>query len=276
MLSLEENRITELYVWVDDSLPKMLPKPGVGRPSLLSDGEILTVLLWNAMVLRQKTLKDIHRTMKVYHHKDFPVFPKYSAFVSHCHKLIPTLHFLLQGLLENTAPLRILDSTMLPVCKLVRAHTHKVAAGMADFGKNWQGWHYGFKLHASITPRNTLSAIVLTPASFYDAQAMPKLLNKHARLAVGDTLYGASVMRKNVWEEYGTIVIAPPHPKQKKKIAASWQLFLLEMRPKIESVFDYLKEHMHLVSSFPRSVSGYILHYLRILLGYQLLALASS
>lgn len=276
MLSLEENRITELYVWVDDSLQKTLAKPGVGRPSLLSDSEMLTVLLWNVMMLRQKTLKDIHRTMKVYHSKDFPVFPCYSAFVEHCHKLIPNLYFLLQSLLEDTAPLRILDSTMLPVCKLIRSDSHRVAMGIADFGKNWQGWHFGFKLHASITPKNTLCAVVLTPASFYDAQAMSKLLNEHARLAVGDTLYGASVMRKKIWEEYGTIVIAPPHPKQKKKIAAFWQLFLLEMRPKIESVWDYLKEHMHLVSSFPRSISGYILHYLRILLGYQLLALASS
>ncbi|MBI2415167.1 MAG: IS982 family transposase [Candidatus Kerfeldbacteria bacterium] len=275
MLSLEQNHITELYVWVDDSLPKTLGKPGAGRPSLLSDSEILTVLLWNAMLLRQKNLKDIHRTMRLYHFKDFPIFPQYSAFVSHCHKLIPMLHFLLQSLLEDTAPLRILDSTMLPVCKLIRADSHKVALGVADFGKNWQGWHFGFKLHASITPKNTLSAVVLTPASFYDAQAMPKLLNKHARLAVGDTLYGASVMGKKIWEEYGTIVIAPPHPKQKKKIATFWQIFLLEMRPKIESVWDYLKEHMHLISSFPRSVSGYILHYLRILLGYQLLALSS-
>lgn len=47
------------------------------------------------------------------------------------------------------------------------------------------------------------------------------------------------------------------------------QFLLLNMRSKIESTFDYLKEHMHLVSSFPRSVNGYAVHYLRTLLGYQ-------
>jgi hypothetical protein len=44
------------------------------------------------------------------------------------------------------------------------------------------------------------------------------------------------------------------------------------MRQKIEGVFDYLKQYLHLQSSVPRSMQGYALHYLRILLGYQLLA----
>lgn len=52
-----------------------------------------------------------------------------------------------------------------------------------------------------------------------------------------------------------------------------WQHWLLKTRTKIESVFDYLKEHLHLVSSFPRSVPGYFFHCLRILSGYQVLAL---
>lgn len=63
-------------------------------------------------------------------------------------------------------------------------------------------------------------------------------------------------MRKRIWDRYSTIVIAPPHPKQTKKIAAPWQIELLNVRSKIESVFDYLKEYLHLVSSFPRSMNG--------------------
>ena len=48
------------------------------------------------------------------------------------------------------------------------------------------------------------------------------------------------------------------------------QHLLLMFRPKIEAMFDYLKEHMHLVSSFPRSVEGYFAHYVRVLLSYQM------
>ena len=81
-------------------------------------------------------------------------------------------------------------------------------------------------------------------------------------------------MRNRMWRRYGTVIIAPPHPKQKKKIAVPWQISLLNIRSKIESVFDYLKEHMNLVTSFARSVNGYLLHYVRILLGYQIMALS--
>jgi len=33
---------------------------------------------------------------------------------------------------------------------------------------------------------------------------------------VGDTLYRARVMRGKIWRIYGTVIIAPPHPTQKK------------------------------------------------------------
>jgi hypothetical protein len=56
-----------------------------------------------------------------------------------------------------------------------------------------------------------------------------------------------------------------------EKLLAGWQLLLLRARPKIESVFDYLKNHLGLVTSFPRSAAGYLFHYLRILLAYQLM-----
>lgn len=184
------------------------------------------------------------------------------------------MFFLLKLLLERESPIIFMDSTMVPVCKLKRAGSHKVAKRLAAFGKNHQGWHYGFKLHASISQRATLSAIALTPANIHDAQMMPKLVNEHTKIGVGDSHYGAKVMGRILFEEYGTIFFAPPHWKQRKKVATPFQNELLSERSKIESVFDYLKEHLHLVSSFPRSVFGYLVHYVRILLGYQILALS--
>jgi len=159
---------------------------------------------------------------------------------------------------------------MLPVCKPIRADRHKVARGVAQFGKNWQGWHYGFKLHAAIDSKNRLSAIVFTPASEHDNQHMEKLINDHTKILVGDSHYGGSVMRRRLWKKYKTIVIAPPHHTQKKKLSTDWQIKLLQLRPKIEATFGKLKEHHFLVTSFPRSIKGYFVHYLRCLLGYQM------
>ena len=269
-LFLHAHHIVDLYCWVADLVPYTPNR--TGRPAMLTAPEIITILVWNAVVLKQKTLKDLHGFLRIYHADDFHL-PKYAGFVAACHRALPEVYELLQHLLSDREPVRLMDATMLPVCSLHRADEHKVAQRLARFGKNWQGWHYGFKLHASIALDGRLCGIALTGANIYDAQMMPNILSEHCRLACGDTLYGARVMNRIIRAKYGTVVIAPPHWKQKKKIAAPWQLAFLSSRSKIESVYDYLKQHLHLVSSFPRSVNGYILHYLRVLLGYQIMAL---
>lgn len=271
-LLLQSQHITDLYCLVDDLVPEEERK--TGRPALLSQNEVITILAWNAFALRQKTLKDLHRSIRLYHAGDFQV-PAYTTFVTACHRALPAAFALLTLLLDDTAPVRLMDATMLPVCKLHRADSYKTARNLTAFGKNWQGFHYGFKLHASIAPDGVLSGLALTAANVYDAQAMLAILNEHCRVAVGDTLYGARVMGKKVKEAYGTVIIAPPWPKQRKKVATDWQIKLLDWRSKIESVFDFLKEHLHLVSSFPRSRGGYLLHYVRVLLGYQMMAVLS-
>lgn len=272
MLCLQEHHIIDLYCFVDD-IVKNIPKTKGGRPNLLKNSEIITILIWNVLTVQQKNIKQIHKWLKLYHYKDFPKIPKYSAFVEHCHRMIPIIINLLEQILCFQEPLRIVDSTMLEVCKLVRANSHKVTKGLAQFGKNHQGWHFGFKLHASIDLKGRFCGLAFTGANVYDAQVLPKILNNHTKIVVGDGTYGASVMRKFLWETLGTIIITPPHPKQNKKILVGWQGLLLKIRPKIESFFDYLKEHLMLVSSFPRSFKGFLFHYLRIILGYQILAI---
>lgn len=271
MLSLQPHHIIDLYVWVDD-LVKQKPR-GPGRPVILSDSEVLTALVWNVLAMQQCTLKQVYEWMRLEHSNDFPRRPGYAGFVAHCHRLLPVFVHLLSHLLSDHAPFRFVDSTMLPVCALVRADHHKTCKNIAKFGKNHQGWHFGFKLHASVNPKGQLCGLVLTPANIHDAQMLPWITNAHTKVAVGDTAYNARVMREHLWERRGTFVLAPPHPKQKTKLLAPWQHLLLKARPKIESVFDVLKQHLRLVSSFPRSVNGYLLHYLRILLGYQIQAL---
>lgn len=273
MLSLEAHHISLLHDWVASRIPKQI-HPNGGRPTVLSDSDLVTILIWNTLVLNQKTLKGLWRCTAVHLTADFPRLPSYPAFVAHCHRVLPHLQALLQELLCDS-PVRLVDSTMLPVCRIHRADRHKVARNVASFGKNHQGWHYGFKLHAAVTLDGKLCSAFFTPASEYDAQVLPELVDRRTRLVVGDTLYGAHIMVEETRKKApALIVLSPPFPKQKPKIVARWQKVLLDWRSKIESVFDQLKEHLHLVSSFPRSINGYLLHYLSILLGYQILALS--
>lgn len=165
---------------------------------------------------------------------------------------------------------------MLPVCKLVRRKWHRVARGLAHTGHNWQGEHYGFKLHASIDNDGVLCAFAFTAANVHDSRAIPVLVNEHTRIAVGDSGYRSQPLHRKVRRVFGTFILTPPHYKQKKQLMTESQRKLLRRRPKIETVFDYLKQHLHLQTSFPRSVQGYALHYTRVLLGYQLLCLGGS
>jgi transposase len=267
MRTLQKQHIVDLFVWVDDSLPKQIQ---IGRPSVLRDSELLTILIWDELCEPHKNLSSVYAWIEREYGDCFPRLPQYQNFVAHVHRLLPQMIWLLQSLLVSNAPLRFADSTMLPVCKAIRADRHKVARGIAQFGKNWQGWHYGFKLHAAIDQNNRLVAVVFTPANEHDNQVMERLVNSHTSILVGDSHYGGSVMRKRLWKRYRTVVIAPPHHTQRKKVATDWQMLLLPLRPKIEAAFGKLKEQRFLVTSFPRSVQGYFTHYVRTLLGYQM------
>ncbi len=263
--------MVDLFCWVDDHIEKC---PRNGRPSVLSETEIITLLLWNTIAVGQKTLVSLHRHARLHLRQEFPRLPAYQNFVAHCHRVLPQLWQLLDALCVNS-PIRLVDSTMLPVCKLHRVNQHKVAKDAAAFGYNHQGAHYGFKLHTSVSLDGVLCAFHFTSADTYDGQVLPELVDRQTQLAIGDRHYGGKVMRQHVHETYGTTVLTPPLQKQQRKMMTAWQQVLLDWRTKIESVYDRLKEHLHLVSSFPRSINGYLLHYVRILLGYQILALTA-
>ena len=276
MLFLQSHHIADLYVWIDDLLPERIRNPHGGRPSALSDGELLTLLVWNTLIIRQKTIKDLHAWAMMYHRQDFPCLPNYNAFLNHCHRVMPVCVALLNQLLSKESSIEIVDSTMLPVCKHKRADEHKVAKTLANFGKNWQGWHYGFKLHVTVDLQGKLCAVVFTEANTFDGKIAPSLVHELTRIVVGDGSYNGKKLRDELWHDKGIFMLAPPHPAHRKIVAAPWQNFLLSKRSKIETVFDYLKEHLHLVTSFPRSIKGYFMHYVRILLGYQILCLAQT
>lgn len=271
MRVLHSHHILPLFVWIDDALAASIPQARRGRKATLRDSEVVTILAFNLLTVQQQTLRQIYDWVRQYHGSDFPQLPNYQNFLKHCHRIYPLLRRLLCSLLESKASLRFMDATMLPVCKLVRRRWHRVARGVAHTGHNWQGEHYGFKLHASIDNDGKLCAVAFSGANIHDSRAIPVLVNEHTKIAVGDSGYRSVPLHRKVKRAFGTFILTPVHYKQQKQLMTESQRKLLRRRPKIETVFDYLKEHLHLVSSFPRSVQGYALHYVRILFGYQLL-----
>lgn len=82
---LQKHHIVDIFVWVDDSLPKPLPATTNkgGRPPALTTSETVTILLFSSLTAPQKLLKGVWRWAKTNHADDFSL-PCYSKFVKHC------------------------------------------------------------------------------------------------------------------------------------------------------------------------------------------------
>jgi hypothetical protein len=51
-------------------------------------------------------------------------------------------------------------------------------------------------------------------------------------------------------------------------MASFLDICLLNLRPRIETLFSILKERLGLITSLPRSINGYIAHYIYVIFGY--------
>jgi len=270
MKAICKDNIINLFVWLDDYL-KLESKQIIkrGRPSVSSDSDVLTILIWSSLTEGHQRLTDIYAWIQREYQGYFRL-ATYKNFCQHVHRLLPQIYQVLNIILNQSSKLRFADSTMLPVCRQIRANRHKTAGSLASWGKNASGWHFGFKLHLSINSDKQLCALFFSGAHCHDNSVMENLINWFTKILVGDSHDGGSVQRKYLFKKYGLKIIAPPHFSQKTKLMTLEDRQLLRERSKIEAVFGILKQKFSLVTSYPRSIRGYLVHYLRVLLGYQM------
>lgn len=113
MSAIQKHHIVDLYVLVDNLIEQPVRR---GHKPVLRDSELLTILIWDGLNEPHKTLKATYNWINRDYVDCFPKMPRYQKFVAHCHRILPTLIWLLQSTLVSSAPLVFADSTMLPVC----------------------------------------------------------------------------------------------------------------------------------------------------------------
>lgn len=74
MQALQKQHIVDVFVWVDDNLPKQIQ---TGRPSALSDSELLTVLVWDGLTEPHKNLSSLYDWIAQEYQDCFPKLPIY-------------------------------------------------------------------------------------------------------------------------------------------------------------------------------------------------------
>lgn len=170
------------------------------------------------------------------------------------------LALILKANKKNAHLIKHTDSTDLPVCLNKNAKYHKTMQGFADWGKTGKGWFYGLKLHLTTDLRKKILSIQFTSGNTHDASMFVKLNKGLYGVFVADAAYAGDKLATEFYEEYKRILFAKPR-KNMKKLMTVWQDFLYQTRMMIEINFKNVKQLYGLVTSFPRSVNGYLAHY---------------
>jgi hypothetical protein len=162
------------------------------------------------------------------------------------------------------------DGTKIEVCKIYREKRCKIMKRLATKSKSTTGWWYGLKLHTICDKSGNLMKIRITTATKGEREILSTFLDElHNSIIVGDAGYVSSELELKANKNNNILLTAKR--KNMKTIAGDWQNKAMNKRSRIETVFDVLKERYNLVTSLPRSINGYLAHYIRCLFGYVIL-----
>jgi Transposase DDE domain len=265
--------LVKTFCFVDDFFSCISISNGKGgRPSVLSVSEMVTICLLG-QVYEIPCMKRLYELVKDCFTCDFKL-PNYQNFVRGMNDMSRYLLLFINSLLSlrNTTDgdVCFVDGTKIEVCKIYREKRHKTMKVLATKSKSTTGWWYGLKLHTICDRNGNFMKLRITTATVGEREILSSFMDElHDSIIVGDAGYVSSELDTKANQNNNILLTAKR--KNMKTIAETWQNKAMSMRSRIETVFDLLKERYNLVTSLPRSVSGYLAHYVRCLFGYMVL-----
>jgi hypothetical protein len=244
----------------------------ISRPSILCISEIVTITLIG-QVYEISCLKRLYELVRDRFSLDFSL-PTYRNFVVAMNYgsqyMVIFMNTLLKSRNTTSGEVCFVDGTKIEVCKIYREKRHKTMKLLATKSKSTTGWWYGLKLHVICDKNGNLMKLRITTATHGEREVLNTFLDElHDSIIVGDAGYLSRELDLKAHKNNNILLTAKR--KNMKTMAEQWQNNAMNMRSRIETVFDVLKERYGLVTSLPRSVSGYLAHYMRCLFGYMVL-----
>jgi hypothetical protein len=161
-----------------------------------------------------------------------------------------------------------IDSTTLPVCKLIRSSKHKTMYQFAEYSKGTMGWYYGLKLHVVCDYSNNRSLyITITNAKLDDRQVLKHVMETKnffyntGTMFVADKGYQAKWLEEVAKETGNYLLTGKKKSKNMSILASQFDIWLLHNRAKIETFFSNLKLNNFITSTRSRSPLGYLFTY---------------
>jgi hypothetical protein len=195
----------------------------------------------------------------------------YQKFVDAINRVAPYLARIIAALLSlartNPHLIKFTDATDIPVCLNKNGKHHKTMRGLAAWSKTGKGSFFGLKLHLSGDLDGRVLALRFTPGNADDRGVFKKMNRKLKGLFVADAGYVSKELERDFFQEGERMLITATR-KNMKKIATAMHIMLLNLRMRVEIHFRVLKLCYGLVTSFPRSIDGYLAHYLSSISAY--------
>ena len=195
----------------------------------------------------------------------------YQKFSNALNRIAPYLARITAALLllarENAHPIKFTDATDIPVCLNKNARHHKTMQGLAGWSKTGKGSFYGLKLHLSADVQGRVLALKFTPGNSDDRSVFKRMNKKLRGLFIADAGYVSKDLERDFFIEHERMLITATR-KNMRKIATAAHIAFLNLRMRVEVHFRVLKLCYGLITSFPRSIDGYLAHYLSSICAY--------
>lgn len=227
-----------------------------GRKPLLTNSEIVTAVIFKQRqnIATKKSLYEILEPLC-----------SYNRFVVALNRagtyLVRIITVIVEHLRKEAHLIKFSDSTELSVCLLKNSKNHRTMRGLGAMSKSSKGWFYGLKLHLSADVEGRVLALKLTPGNSDDRVIFRKMNAKLRGLFGADAGYISKELERDFFIP-GERMLLTASRANMKKLATPFQIAILNLRMRIEVHFRMLKVCYGLVTSFPRSIDGYLTHYL--------------
>ena len=277
------NLITELFCFIDDfcialseQQVKLESNTAKNRPTRtpgLSVSEIVTISLLPLFLESKFTnFKHAYIQMLYFFKKElFPAMPTYERFKELQKSALPILLLLFRHLVSQNkkTDCAYVDSTPLRVCKNKRIFNHKVFKGWAPRGKSTIGWFFGLKLHLGIDLRGNIIGATIHPGNKDDRSFVEQLFQGFKGAVFADKGDISKELFLKLWEQ-GIKLVTGVKTNMKNILMSLKEKILLRKRSLIESVFSVLKRKFDLEHSRHRSITGFFIHVVSVLIAYQM------
>lgn len=214
-------------------------------------------------------LQGIVSKKSVYDTLNLAAYCCYKTFVVNVNRLAPIALQIIALILKHNRQfahvIKHTDSTDIPVCLMKNVDHHKTMKDVATLSKNSKGWYYGLQLHLTRDFMGKALALRITTADAPVREAAKDMNRDLWGVIILDSGYVKEELQNEMNMEGKRWWLVKPY-KSMKKLATVFENLLYDTRMMIESAFRNLKMFLGLVSSLPRSITGYLANYVSAIL----------